>query len=97
MSFQITLYCGGRPLGTTTISLRSLLAADETLTSPALLEALFPLASSEDEEPRFGTNEFPAVGVSIALKKDEVNSTPALETLKSGDVQPASGNQVCTC
>ena len=83
-------------MGTTNISLHSLLASDEPLTSPALLEALFPLKFSDDEEPRFGSKEFPAVGVSITLKKDETNATPAQETYTAGEMQPKSDNQVCT-
>ena len=90
---KITLYCGGRPLGTTNISLHSLLAADEPLTSPALLEALFPLKCSDDEEPRFGSNEFPAVGVSITLRKDETNATSTQELHTVGDMRLTSGNQ----
>ncbi len=89
------MYCGGHQLGTTNISLHSLLATDEALTSPAALEALFPLISS-DEEPRSGSTEHPAVGVSIMLKNDETNVAPVPETLGAENMQPTSSHQVCT-
>ena len=82
-------------MGTTNISLHSLLATDEALTSPAVLEASFPLISS-DEEPRSGSTEHPAVGVSIMLKNDETNVAPVSETLAAENMQPTSSHQVCT-
>ncbi|XP_028399119.1 centrosomal protein of 120 kDa-like isoform X2 [Dendronephthya gigantea] len=81
----ITLYCAGRPLGETNISLRYLLPTDEPLKSPAILEALFPLTSTED--PRSGSKESPGVGVSILLKKEEANVPSEQETHLPPNVQ----------
>ncbi|CAB4003314.1 centrosomal of 120 kDa isoform X2, partial [Paramuricea clavata] len=89
---KIMLYCGGRPLGTTNISLHSLIATDEPLTAPAVLQALFPLTSSNDE-PHSGSSEFPAIGVSVVLKNDDMNVPPAQETHTVGNMLPTSSHR----
>ena len=63
-------------MGTTNISLRSLLTTDNPLTSPAVLEALFPLISSTEESYSESNHDVPAIGVSVVLKHDALNLPP---------------------
>ena len=79
-------------MGTTNILLHSLLAAtDDQFSSPAKLEASFPLTSST-QEPSGQSGEMPAVGVSVVLKNDAMNLPQ--ETDKSVNGQSAKDYQV---
>lgn len=92
---QITLYCGGYRLGTTSISLRSLLATDNPLTSPAVLEALFPLSSSTEESHSGSDHDVPAIGVSVVLKHDALNVPPLQEMRPmTENIQPTNNQMV---
>ena len=63
-------------MGSTDISLRSLLTTDNPLTSPAVHEALFPLVSSSGESHSGSDHDVPAIGVSVVLKNDAMIVPP---------------------
>lgn len=91
--WQITLYCGGHPLGSTVVSLHSSLMSDQNLQLPAVIEALFPLVSPDQE--RFDDSaEVPEVGVSVVLKLEEMSAAPAQQPTQLGNVESSDGHQV---
>lgn len=85
-NLQITLYCGGHPLGSASVSLQSLLTTVQSLTSPAVIEALFPLVSP-GQQRRNESTELPAVGVSVVLKHEDMRTAPSHQTTQPGNVE----------